>query len=174
MSRKDQLYEISRGIVTARDPGGPRHLAQIHALQQQLYLYKATHPEVVRLIGGGGECKLLVPPYESERHPDVAVYKTDPPDTQDIWSIWVPEIVVEVVSPGSEKRDYEEKPPEYLAFGVTEYWIVDADKQEFTLMQRSGGRWLTRTLAPADTHKPRPLPAFELQLAPIFAAAREA
>jgi Uma2 family endonuclease len=153
---------------------GRAHFEQVYAIKQQLYLYKATHPEVIRLIGGGGgERKVLVPPYESERHPDVAVYKTDPPDTPDIWSIWVPEIVVEVVSAGSERRDYEEKPPEYLAFGVTEYWIVDADKQQFTLMQRSGGRWLSRTLGPADTHKPRPLPAFELQLAPIFAAARE-
>lgn len=173
-AREGHLYELSRGIITVSDVPGKRHFRVVDAIKQQLYLYKATHPEVVRLIGGGGECKILVPPYESERHPDVAVYKTDPPDTQDIWSIWVPEIVVEVVSPGSEKRDYEEKPPEYLAFGVTEYWIVDADKQEFTLMQRSGGRWLTRTLTPADTHRPRPLPAFELQLTPIFAAAREA
>ena len=173
-AREGHLYELSRGIITVSDVPGKKHFRQVHAIKQQLYTYAAARPEVVRMIGGGGECKMLVPPYESERHPDVAVYKTDPPDTQDIWSIWVPEVVVEVVSPGSEKRDYEEKPPEYLAFGVTEYWIVDAEKQQFTLMQRSGGRWLSRTLSAADTHNPRPLTGFDLQLAPIFAAARDA
>ena len=172
-AREGHLYELSRGIITVSDVPGKKHLRQVHALNKQLYVYVAANPEVVRMIGGCGECKILVPPYESERHPDVAVYRTDPPDTQDIWSIWVPEIVVEVVSAGSEQRDYEEKPAEYLAFGVTEYWVVDAEKQQFTLMQRSGGRWLSRTLAPTDTHKPRPLPGFELQLAPVFAAARE-
>jgi Uma2 family endonuclease len=171
--RDGRLYELSRGIIIVSDVPGKKHFRIVDQIKQQLYLFKATHPEVIRMIGGGSEAKLLVPPYESERHPDISVYKTDPPDSDDIWATWVPEIVVEVISPGSEKRDYEEEPPEYLAFGVTEYWIVDAEKHQFTVMQRSGGRWLPRMLGPADIHKPRPLPGFELQLAPVFEAARD-
>jgi Uma2 family endonuclease len=45
---------------------------------------------------------------ESERHPDAAVYRTAP-DADEDWSSWIPEIVVEVMSPGSEARDYEQK-----------------------------------------------------------------
>ena len=119
------------------------------------------------MIGSGGECKILAEAFESERHPDIFVYKTDPPD---IWSIWIPELVVEVVSPGSEQRDDNEKPAEYLAFGVQEYWILDADKQQATIHQRSGGRWNTKVLQPNDSHQTRLLPGFTLTCAPIFAA----
>jgi Uma2 family endonuclease len=44
------------------------------------------------------------------------------------------------VSPGSEVRDYEEKPEEYLAFGVREYWIFDADKETILVLVRKGKR----------------------------------
>jgi Uma2 family endonuclease len=41
-----------------------------------------------------------------------------------------PVLVIEVASPGTEssknyKRDYEQKPAEYAARGIPEYWIVD-------------------------------------------------
>lgn len=34
-------------------------------------------------------------------------------------------MAVEVVSPESVKRDYEQKPAEYAAIKMPEYWIVD-------------------------------------------------
>ena len=32
--------------------------------------------------------------------------------------------------PGSSVRDHEEKPPEYLAYGVGEYWVLDPDRPD--------------------------------------------
>ncbi len=123
------------------------------------------------MIGGGAECKILLTDLDSERHPDVAVYKTEPPDSPDIWSIWIPEIVVEVVSAGSEKRDYEEKPLEYLAFGVMEYWIIDQAKQQITINLRSAGSWKPQILTSGDRYQSRLLPGFELDCHAIFNAA---
>src|SRR5689334_12304253 len=40
-----------------------------------------------------------------------------------------PDLAVEIVSPTSVKRDYQEKFGEYAAAGVREYWIVDPQKQ---------------------------------------------
>jgi Uma2 family endonuclease len=56
-----------------------------------------------------------------------------------VWSVWIPEIVVEVVSPSSAKRDYHDKPSEYLSFGIDEYWIVDPAKQRMTVNRRWRG-----------------------------------
>ena len=96
-------------------------------------------------IASGSECKILIARLVSERHPDLALYKTPPPeDGDDVWSLWVPEIVVEVVSPSSRHRDYEEKPEEYLRFGVKEYWIIDADKLAMLVLRWSRGRWAER------------------------------
>ena len=46
-----------------------------------------------------------------------------------------PLLVVEVVSPGQEARDYRYKRSEYAARGIAEYWIVDPIKQQITILE---------------------------------------
>src|SRR5205085_1012656 len=113
---------------------------------------------------------------ESERHPDLAVYKSPPPGEEtderddELWSVWIPDIVIEVVSPGSEHRDYMRKREEYLQFGVREYWIIDGARQQMLVLRRSGGRWVERVIARHETCRTRLLPGFQLNLAEIFDA----
>ena len=83
----------------------------------------------------------------------------------------VPELVVEVGSPGTRKRDETIKRHLYERSGVSEYWIVDPDidvvrvyrreRDVFgrpTELSREGGDVLTTTL----------LPGLEMPLARIF------
>jgi Uma2 family endonuclease len=46
-----------------------------------------------------------------------------------------PLLVVEVVSPGQETRDYRYKRTEYAARHIPEYWIVDAIAQQVTILE---------------------------------------
>jgi Uma2 family endonuclease len=46
-----------------------------------------------------------------------------------------PLLVVEVVSPNQEKRDYRYKRTEYAARGIAEYWIVDPIAQKVTILE---------------------------------------
>ena len=46
-----------------------------------------------------------------------------------------PLLVVEVVSPNQEKRDYRYKRSEYAARGINEYWIVDTILQKVTVLE---------------------------------------
>ncbi|WP_396134980.1 Uma2 family endonuclease [Chamaesiphon sp. OTE_8_metabat_110] len=46
-----------------------------------------------------------------------------------------PLLVVEVVSPNQEKRDYRYKRSEYAARGIAEYWIVDPIAQQVTILE---------------------------------------
>jgi Uma2 family endonuclease len=46
-----------------------------------------------------------------------------------------PLLVVEVVSPNQEKRDYRYKRSEYAARGIAEYWIVDPLLQKVTVLE---------------------------------------
>jgi Uma2 family endonuclease len=46
-----------------------------------------------------------------------------------------PDLVVEIVSPNQEKRDYRYKRTEYGARGIAEYWIVDPILQQVTVLE---------------------------------------
>jgi Uma2 family endonuclease len=46
-----------------------------------------------------------------------------------------PLLVVEVVSPNQEKRDYRYKRSEYAARGIAEYWIVDPIQQQIMVLE---------------------------------------
>lgn len=46
-----------------------------------------------------------------------------------------PLLVVEVVSPRQENRDYRYKRSEYAARGIAEYWIVDPMQQRVTILE---------------------------------------
>jgi Uma2 family endonuclease len=146
---------------------------QVSTIREALSEYRRSHPGRIHTIAGSGECKLLITGVESERHPDVAVYKEPPPE-EDLWTTWIPELVVEVVSAGSEHRDYVEKREEYLRFGVKEYWIVDAAKGEALVLRRAGGDWKDRTLRPPEVYRTRVLPGFEFSCEAVFRAADEA
>jgi Uma2 family endonuclease len=168
------LYELSRGVITVSDVPKLRHLAQVNAIRLQFAAYMMAYPGRIYVLASGSECKILMADLESERHPDLALYKTSHADTEDVWSTWIPELVIEVVSPSSEHRDYEEKPEEYLRFGVTEYWIVDAGREEMLVLRRSRGRWVKRTIRPPQVYRTRLLPGFEFSCALVFQAASAA
>jgi Uma2 family endonuclease len=167
------LYELGRGVIVVSDVPKRRHLAQVLETRKQLTLYQLAYPNRIHAICAGSECKLLIGRYESERHPDLAVYKTLlPEEDDDFWSTWIPELVIEVISLGSELRDYQEKREEYLAFGVREYWIFDADKEEMLVLQRVDGRWRERIVRPHDIYKTRLFPGLQFSCERVFQAAK--
>lgn len=169
--QEGHAYELGRGVIVVVDVPDPRHFAQVDCIHLQLTAYRITHPEVMQRIGGGGECKILLEDLQSERHPDVAVYKTAAPSGENVWARWVPELVVEVVSASSAHRDYEEKREEYLQFGVREYWIVDAERREVLVLRRRGRRWLRRVVQESEVYTTPLLPGLEFNCAAVFAAA---
>lgn len=165
------LYELGKGVIQVVNVPGGNHAGQFQEVRDQLVGYRLANPGVITFVGGSGEAKLLIAPAQSERHPDVLVYKTPRPKGADIWSVWVPEIVVEIVSPGSAKRDYEEKPGEYLALGVKEYWIIDAAKQQMLALTRWRGQWRETVVKPTRKKYTTPLlRGFALDLRRVVAA----
>jgi Uma2 family endonuclease len=122
------LYELARGYVVVSEVARYYHALQVEVIRDYLRDYKRDHPNSIHAVLGAMECKLLMPEWESERHPDLAIYLSKPmgPKNRKMWRTWIPDIIIEVVSPRSGDRDYVEKREEYWTLGAREYWIVDA------------------------------------------------
>jgi Uma2 family endonuclease len=82
-----------------------------------------------------------------------------------------PELVIEVLSPGSlnERRDREAKLKLYSRRGVHEYWIVDWRARQVEVYRREEHALrLVATLYEADTLHTTLLPGFALSIATLF------
>ncbi|GAX37306.1 Uma2 family endonuclease [Nodularia sp. NIES-3585] len=76
------------------------------------------------------------------RVPDVVVYSEELANVMQeatrsliLMDMPPPLLVVEVVSPNQENRDYRYKRSEYAARGIAEYWIVDPMGQKVTMLE---------------------------------------
>jgi hypothetical protein len=172
IAQEGYLYELNKGIIEVSDVPEPKHALQVQEFRDTLVAYRLAHPNLVTLVAGSKEAKILLDKSQTERHPDVSVYVSPVPDTPDVWSLWVPAIVVEVVSKSSTDRDYKEKPDEYLQFGVAEYWIIDAFKRQMTVLVRWGGQWKKRIVRPPQKYETRQLPGFALDLKRVLSSAK--
>jgi Uma2 family endonuclease len=163
-------YELGRGVIVASDVPNRPHLTQVNETRRQFAAYDLTNPGRIAIIAGSGECKLLIAAFESKRHPDLGIYKSPPASDENLWAAWIPDIALEVVSPGSEYRDYVEKREEYWKFGVRESWIIDAYRRELLVLLRRGGtEWSERHIRPPKVFKTRLLPGLEFDCAAVFA-----
>jgi Uma2 family endonuclease len=82
-----------------------------------------------------------------------------------------PELVVEIASPGTRKRDETIKRRLYERSGVTEYWVVDPEVDVVRVHQRSGelfGRAIELSRDAGDVLATPLLPGLDLPLARIF------
>jgi Uma2 family endonuclease len=80
-----------------------------------------------------------------------------------------PDLVVEILSPGTRRRDLETKQALYARFGVQEYWVVDPDAETVTVLALVGDRY--EPVPPGDhgVIASRVLPEFTLAVNDVFA-----
>lgn len=79
-----------------------------------------------------------------------------------------PLLVVEVVSPKQEKRDYRYKRSEYAARGIAEYWIVDPIQQQVTILELVEGLYEAKVYCGSDRLNSPLLPQIDLTAAQVL------
>ena len=79
-----------------------------------------------------------------------------------------PDLIVEILPPGTRRRDLATKRDFYAQFGVREYWVVDPEDRTVTAFERVGR--MDQPVPPlADgTIQSRVLPALTLSLDAVF------
>lgn len=90
-------------------------------------------------------------------------------DEQEQIVLGTPDILVEILSPGSIKRDRIEKKELYEKFAVPEFWIVDPNNQSIEVYQLQEGRYqIFAFAAEKGTVQSTVLPGLDLDISPIF------
>ena len=112
---------------------------------------------------------------ENIYQPDVFYLK---PDTacveQETRVVGAPDLVVEVLSPSTAKRDRQEKYAAYEKHGTGEYWIVDPAHDVLEVWTRQDGKFQRLgAYGPDDTLK-SPLLSQDVSLKTIFSTAQQA
>jgi Uma2 family endonuclease len=80
----------------------------------------------------------------------------------------VPDLVVEILSPSTARRDRTEKKDVYAQSGVEEYWIVDGPKRRVFVFSREGGIFGAPETTTAGAVRSRLLPDLRVTIDEIF------
>jgi Uma2 family endonuclease len=83
-----------------------------------------------------------------------------------------PVLVVEVVSPGTEneQRDYRYKRSEYAARGIAEYWIIDPQQSQVSVLTLASGLYEEAIFRGSDRIISSTFPALELTATEVLKA----
>lgn len=83
-----------------------------------------------------------------------------------------PDLVIEVLSPGTARRDRGEKLMLYAEGGVREYWIVDANERQIEFLRNDSGEFVV-ALPEAGTYRSQAIPEISLDIAAFWCEVEE-
>jgi Uma2 family endonuclease len=161
-------YELIDGeLFVYRAPGIP-HQRVLHNFQMELGFYLKENPVGILVPGTGttfSDYDAVIPDLvfiRSERWADV---------TSEQKIISARDLVVEILSPGSEnrRRCLSVKRQLYAKYGVKEYWIVDSENQSVLIFHlREQTLQEVSTLRETGEITSALLPGFQLQACAVF------
>jgi Uma2 family endonuclease len=103
------------------------------------------------------------------REPDVLFLTQAHADRRGERAWGPPDLVMEVVSPGTEGLDRETKPAEYAQAGIAEYWIVDPHGRSIEVWGLEGDAYvLVGKFGKGQTARSQLLSGFEVLVDSIF------
>jgi Uma2 family endonuclease len=137
-------HEIIRGEVCVTPGPRPRHQWVAFRLHRALSEYVERHGLGVVLQ----DVDLLFESGEFLR-PDILFVRRERLSgitTRGVES--APDLVIEVLSPGSERIDRVKKPPRYAELGVPGYWLVDPEREAVEVFRagEAASAFVTRQL----------------------------
>jgi Uma2 family endonuclease len=161
-------YELARGMLEVSEVPNDPHGHVVCNLYRAVVRYELENPHIVSRFGGGSEFRLWIPALISGRNPDVAVALRNTP--RDERGRRPPSLAFEVVSEGSEarERDFVTKRVEYLAYGLSEYWIVDPERKCVTVLIRDGDAWVEQVYRDDQQARSLVLPGFAVSVCNLW------
>ncbi|WP_339875850.1 Uma2 family endonuclease [uncultured Algoriphagus sp.] len=169
----DEMVELIKGKVFRSAAAAPRRKHQeVAGLLHSRFL---VHLE-------GKQCKVYIAPFDvrlpikSIRNEDI--YTVVQPDIcvvcdrsklDEAGCVGAPDLIVEVLSPGNNKKEVRNKYEVYEESGVREYWIIHPSEETMIIYSLVEGKYKpSRLFSSGDVVKSECIPGFELDLEEFF------
>ena len=100
--------------------------------------------------------------------PDLCVI-CDPEKLDELGCIGAPDLIVEILSPGNNRKELQNKYEVYEESGVTEYWIIHPDQGTLLIHVLENGKYTpSRLFTLGDVVSSKAIPGFNLNLDEVF------
>ncbi len=169
---KDRL-ELIDGKIFRKEPQVPNTIHQLYCGHITFMLYSHFEHHDHCVFSGIFDVRL---PGRSIRdadvftvvQPDICVI-LDKNKLDDRGGIGTPDIVVEILSPGNNTVDLNDKFYAYQKAGVKEYWVVFTNEKAIVVYKATNGQFnASRPLVSGNTVTTGILPGFSLDLSELF------
>ena len=160
-------YELYDGEVYVCPAPMPRHQLALGELHDRLRRYAEVHGGVVLM----SPIDIVFTEYNVVQ-PDLAFFQVTRRQhvTLDKAIRVPPDVVVEVISPGTMWNDLGRKKATFARFGVPEYWVLDPHIERIERHSLSAGDQYQMTLSagPNESFQSTVLPGFTCPVASLF------
>jgi Uma2 family endonuclease len=166
----DQDYEIIEGVLYV----SPRARARHQITVSNFAVVLITHARERGLGTVVLDADLIVEPDDTYVSPDLMFFTADrfTHVNPDDWIRVMPDLIVEVLSPGTEHYDRSTKRETYERLGVRNYWIADPRRRSILeLVLGSDGRYRERAIRIPERFRPTLFPDLEIDLGDVFPTA---
>jgi Uma2 family endonuclease len=157
--------EFINGEVIVHSPVTLSHLQASRNIMRMLDGYVAG-----QALGQVFPEKALIALTRNDYEPDISYFAKEKADkfsaTQATFP--PPDLIVEVLSPSTERRDRGIKFKDYAAHGVQEYWIVNPDARELELYRLEGGAYQLALKSGSGDVESFVVPGFTIPIKAIF------
>lgn len=161
----EKKMEFINGEIYFQSPAKLRHTNAVGLLLILLKTFVTKHD-----LGFVGSEKMLVSLTRNDYEPDICFFeKSKARDFKpDQMQFPAPDIVVEVLSPSTEKHDRETKFQDYAAHGIAEYWIIDAEHETIEQYMLQNENYDLLLKAREGSIQSMVLPEFKIQIRSVF------
>jgi Uma2 family endonuclease len=160
-------YEVINGVTVLMSPSPSfEHQDAASEIEMQIRVYLKSHP-----VGRAArEIDVTFDRLHVYR-PDLVFLSTERFPRRTSRLRVAPDMVLEVLSPGTKGRDLTTKRADYERFGVTEYWIVDTVNESMTFL-RLGPRGYATVPVRGRKFASKAIPGFTLDIAAVIKVMR--
>jgi Uma2 family endonuclease len=169
----DEMVELIKGKVFRSAAAAPRRRHQ--EVNGKLYamMFSHLHHKTCKVFIAPFDVRLPVKSKKNEEiftvvQPDICVV-CDRSKLDEAGCLGAPDLIVEVLSPGNNKKELKYKYEVYEQCGVAEYWIIHPNEETLLIYTLAKGKYVpSRLFTWGDVVKSAVIEGFELDLEEFF------